>query len=561
MVYGIDIRDKVLKKIKHEDSGILNDENLEKLLTNSNIDGDEFLKFFLYEKYKYTKKLSYENTDPDIFNEINNAYDWLDQYEANEINNFNISNTFWTMKLYLKCKIEEAREEDTIEEDTIKYNSKMDFLDYISNNYNFIHSIYEDDHYLIDFYRHGKEKFLNTSYQIGNYIPFPKGIVFNETMTFDAILNCIYKWYAVNENKNINENNELSILFDNNQLKEDMIEQLSKWLSTFKSWIDFVHTNYLEPFLDTKKKPLELVLKDRKLGYKFIFDRYMQNISACIEKRTYLISKSLQIDIPLNIRIKYSKLYAQILNLTLIKTDIKIIKSIQSLVFFILHKIIGEDVNLWKCVFYPASDLTIFTMLCYGIFLMLIFSIGKIFGLNIFVYKKPANYFLNKYFFLFICLFLSTGIAYWNKSFLETYFENRNKLKKVLTYVGNLGTVGLCIIVILKLLNKHANWLISVSQLIAILCLLITLMNLIWHDGKTHIPDTTDKTRYKPSYDAIDVITAMIGFVKCIIIYFCIYLLLMVLVYTIEHFSTVITIIVIIICLAIPLTFMKFEDK
>lgn len=536
MVYGIDIRNKVLKKIKHEDSSILNDENLEKLLTNSDIHGEEFLKFFLYEKYKDKKNLSYENTDPDIFNEINNAYSWLDQYEANGTSNFNICNTLWTMKYYLIWD-----NENLYENDELIYNPKLNILDYISDNLNDVYEIYISGRNTWDGIW---DNFLDASYQIGSFIPFPKGLVFGEPILFDRILNCIYKWYAANENKEINANNELSTLFDNNQLKEDMIVKLSKWLTTFKSWKGFIHANYLEPFIDKKNMPLELMSQDTEFLYYTRLRWYVEKIYNCIRKRTYLISKSLKIDIPQKIKIEYSGLHTQLLKLSSINTDNEIITSAMRILQYILYRIIGKREYIYP---WDISNLAIFTMLCYGIFLMLIFFIGKIFGLNIFVYKKPANYFLNKYFFLIICLILSTAIAYGNREFLDDHFENHNKLKKVITYAGDLGTVGLCIIELLKILIKNPNWIINICQNIAILCLIITLVNLMLHDTGTY------KNGYgtKPIRD----------FVKCIFIYFCIYLLLIILVFAIEHFYEFLTIIIIVMFSAILLKFMKFEDK
>ena len=103
--------------------------------------------------------------------------------------------------------------------------------------------------------------FLELGHTLGNFIPVPLGFNvgrsnFGKWDSWDLTLFQIYKWYSDNSQENEYYNNQaLERLFTNDRNKQSTVLNCQEWLSTFRTWNDFVKENYLQSFVDRNGVP------------------------------------------------------------------------------------------------------------------------------------------------------------------------------------------------------------------------------------------------------------------------------------------------------------------
>lgn len=146
--------------------------------------------------------------------------------------------------------------------------------------------------------------FLELGHTLGNFIPVPLGFNvgrsnFGKWDSWDLTLFQIYKWYSDNSQENEYYNNQaLERLFTNDRNKQSTVLNCQEWLSTFRTWNDFVKENYLQSFVDRNGVPKQF-FKNHTLEYPQPqtlqeYEEFFRTVNECIAERGKMIIKVLE---------------------------------------------------------------------------------------------------------------------------------------------------------------------------------------------------------------------------------------------------------------------------
>lgn len=154
--------------------------------------------------------------------------------------------------------------------------------------------------------------FIRINHTIGNFIPVTKYFNLpraNKTRDYwDLTLDGIYKWFEVFEKGNYDSNVGLIDIIGTGikayKDEKENIESCKKWLSSFRSWDNFIEMNYMQDFVNTCEfknrkfgKPKELWkghFEKKTLNQESLFKEFFINSSSWIVARGTRIAISLK---------------------------------------------------------------------------------------------------------------------------------------------------------------------------------------------------------------------------------------------------------------------------
>lgn len=266
--------------------------------------------------------------------------------------------------------------------------------------------------------------FICNTHSIGNFFPVSQGFNtgrsnFGKWDSWDLVMKQIYLWFQDNPNISVQTNNTaLTKLLSNSKNVGDAVNHCVQWLKNFSDWKDFVNSNHLNSYVDSKGKPISF-FKNHSLENPLPntleeMEEFFKNANNCILKRGIEIDKKLNSD-------------SEIINDTKISYKDDLIQKVKNLRIKNIDSII--------------MTLTKWIPILYAVVLFVLYYITKDKENSIFAYgMKPVNIF-SKTIFINIILF-SLGVALMIS--YKRALENKNwKYKKLLKFIMYIGSFGL----------------------------------------------------------------------------------------------------------------------
>lgn len=262
---------------------------------------DNIDRYFIY-KMKLTK-LSLFNDDEEIRNKVasyKGMYAGINDPDSHSIALQNIYIKLWPKDLLEKpyMKYKNRYLADTMTSCTTTLNAylnrkykkivtnKSAIIEYLHNKENLKKIVKEDENVY---------NFLSYYHTLGNFIPVPIG--FNVSRSnygrhdyWDLTLKKIKDWY--DNSNDLEKQNKIVLELLHNNVK--YVNNCTKWLEYFETWVNFIDVNYLKNYIDDNDEVIRFSKNHTWNNPVVDLDEFYNNINKVIEERTEIMLDKLK---------------------------------------------------------------------------------------------------------------------------------------------------------------------------------------------------------------------------------------------------------------------------